>query len=135
MVKNRSWDRYKKIITDFLDWDAGRQSITWAKHVNQLLSHAEDSIPKYYNIQIEALSGELDDENLSILISKSYIEQIGYLTPEGYWDFNWEQDRFVINGITYKPSGDTQTAQAKDEALVFMIILKRDRDTKVEFVE
>ena len=47
MVKNRSWDRYKKIITDFLDWDAGRQSITWAKHVNQLLSHAEDSIPKY----------------------------------------------------------------------------------------
>ena len=46
MVKNRSWDRYKKIITDFLDWDAGRQSITWAKHVNQLLSHAEDSIPK-----------------------------------------------------------------------------------------
>ena len=97
MVKNRSWDRYKKIITDFLDWDAGRQSITWAKHVNQLLSHAEDSIPKYYNIQIEALcyynafrnwpinkatiSGGLDDENLSILISKSYLEQIGYLTP------------------------------------------------------
>lgn len=31
MVKNRSWDRYKKIITDFLDWDAGRQTITWAK--------------------------------------------------------------------------------------------------------
>ena len=151
MVKNRSWDRYKKIITDFLDWDAGRQTITWAKNVNQLLSHAEDSIPKYYNIQIEALcyynafrnwpinkatiTGELDDENLSILISKSYIEQIGYLTPEGYWDFNWEQDRFVINGIVYKPSGDTQTAQAKDEALVFMVILKRDREIeKVELL-
>ena len=88
-----------------------------------------------YLINKATISGELDDENLSILISKSYIEQIGYLTPEGYWDFNWEQDRFVINGITYKPSGDTQTAQAKDEALVFMIILKRDRDTKVEFVE
>jgi hypothetical protein len=88
-----------------------------------------------YNSNKATISGELDDENLSILISKSYIEQIGYLTPEGYWDFNWEQDRFVINGITYKPSGDTQTAQAKDEVLVFMIILKRDRDTKVEFVE
>ena len=59
----------------------------------------------------------------------------GQKIPEGYWDFNWEQDRFVINGIVYKPSGDTQTAQAKDEALVFMVILKRDRDTKVEFVE
>ena len=37
MVKNHSWNRYKKIITDFLDWDAGRQTITWAKHVNQYL--------------------------------------------------------------------------------------------------
>ena len=81
------------------------------------------------------VTGELDDENLSILVTKSYIEQLGHLTPEGYWDFNWSEDRFVINGITYKPSGDTQVAQAKDEALVFMVILKRDRDTKIQFVE
>lgn len=149
-VSNKVWDNYKKIITNFLDIDAGRQTITWAKAVDQLLSHGEDSTPKYYNIPIEALcyynsfrnwpinkatiSGELDDENLSILISKSYIEQIGYLTSEGYWDFNWSEDRFVINGIIYKPSGDTQVAQAKDEALVFLVILKRDRDIKIEFV-
>ena len=94
LVKNRSWDRYKKIINDFLDIDAGRQTITWAKNVNQLLSHGEDEIPKYYNIPIEALcyynafrnwpinkatvTGELDDENLSILVTKSYIEQLGF---------------------------------------------------------
>ena len=151
MVKNHSWNRYKKIITDFLDWDAGRQTITWAKHVNQYLNHAEDDSPRYYNIPIESLcnynafrnwsinkatdSGELDDENLSILISKNYIEQIGYLNQEGYWNFNWSEDRFVINGIVYKPSGDTQVSQAKDEALVFLVILKRDRDTKIKFVE
>lgn len=81
------------------------------------------------------VSGELDDENLSILISKNYIEQIGYLNQEGYWNFNWSEDRFVINGIVYKPSGDTQVSQAKDEALVFLVILKRDRDTKIKFVE
>lgn len=151
MVKNHSWNRYKKIITDFLDWDAGRQTITWAKQVNQYLNHAEDDSPRYYSIPIEALcyynafrnwpinkatvSGELDDENLSILISKNYIEQIGYLNQEGYWNFNWSEDRFVINGIVYKPSGDTQVSQAKDEALVFLVILKRDRDTKIKFVE
>lgn len=151
MVKNHSWNRYKKIITDFLDWDAGRQTIIWAKHVNQYLNHAEDDSPRYYNIPIEALcyyntfrnwpinkatvSGELDDENFSILISKNYIEQIGYLNQEGYWNFNWSEDRFVINGIVYKPSGDTQVSQAKDEALVFLVILKRDRDTKIKFVE
>lgn len=149
-VPNKSWDRYKKIITDFLDIDAGRQTIIWAKHVNQMLSHAEDTIPYYYNIPIEALcyynffrnwpinkstpSGELDDENLSILISSDFIRKIGYLNSEGYFDFNWEQDRFVINGIVYKPSGDTQVAQAKDQALVFQIILKRDRDIQINFI-
>lgn len=150
-VLNKSWDRYKHIIMSFVNWDAGRQTITWAKNVNQLLSHAEDDIPKYFNIQIEALisynafrnwpinkatvAGALDDENLSLLISKAYLESIGHLNKDGYWDLNWEQDRFIINGIVYQPSGDTQVAQAKDEALLFMIILKRDKDTVITFVE
>lgn len=149
-VLNKSWDRYKKIITSFLDVDAGRQSITWAKHINQMLSHGEDSTPQYIPIEIEALcyynafrnwpinkatiSGELDDENLSILISSEYLKEHGYLDEKGYWDFNWSEDRFEINGIVYKPSGDTQVAQAKDTALVFLIILKRDRDTKPTYV-
>ena len=37
--------------------------------------------------------------------------------------------RFIINGIPYRPSGDTNVSQAKDEAIVFLIILKRDRDS------
>lgn len=150
-VSNKVWDKYKRIITDFLDLDAGRQDITWAKSVNQFLDHSEDNIPKYYNISIEALcyynsfrnwpinratiSGELDDENLSILVSRSYIERLGYLNQNGYWDFNWVEDRFIINGITYRPDGDTQVAQAKDTALVFLVILKRDRDSIIKFVE
>lgn len=162
LVSNRSWDRYKKHIKAFLDNDAGRQTIIWAKHVNEMLSHAEDFVPQYHRIEIEVLcyynafrnwpinratvSGELDEENLSIMISRDYIENLrggifwknvktdtGVIT-DGYWDFNWSEDRFVINGITYKPSGDTQVAQAKDEALVFLIILKRDRDTELNFV-
>ena len=72
MVKNRSWDRYKKIITDFLDWDAGRQSITWAKHVNQLLSHAEDSIPKYYNIQISETGPSIRQQSQENWMMKTY---------------------------------------------------------------
>ena len=133
-----------------MDVDAGRQTIVWAKSVNQLLTHGEDYIPKYYRIDIEALcyynafrnwpinrptiAGELDAENLSILVTTDYIRELGFLNKEGYWDFNWSMDRFVINGIVYKPTGDTQVAQAKDKALVFMIILKRDHDTKLEFV-
>ena len=151
LVPNKSWDRYKRIISTFMDNDAGRQSIIWAKNVDQLLTHGEDYIPKYYRIEIEALcfynafrnwpinkatvSGELDEENLSILVTMEYIESIGYLNKDGYWDFDWSKDRFVINGQVYKPSGDTQVAQAKDQALVFMVILKRDRDTKLNYVQ
>lgn len=151
LVPNKSWDRYKRIISTFMDKDAGRQSIIWAKNVDQLLTHGEDCIPKYYRIEIEALcfynafrnwpinkatvSGELDEENLSILVTREYIESIGCLNKDGYWDFDWSKDRFVINGQVYKPSGDTQVSQAKDQALVFMVILKRDRDTKLNYVK
>lgn len=162
MVSNRAWDRYKRIVKNFLSQDAGRQSIIWAKHINQNLTHGEDVIPFYERIDIEALcfynafrnwpinspsiSGETDEENLSILISrdsivnldsgkywKSYSEDTGVDT-DGYWDFNWQEDRFVINGIVYRPSGDTQVAQAKDEALVFLVILKRDRNTQLKYI-
>lgn len=149
-VSNKSWDRYKLIIQNFLDDDAGRQTITWAKHVNQILTHGEDYTPHYYNLTIEALcyynafrnwpinkastTGQLDDENLSIMVSHRYLLDNHYLNDEGYWDFNWVEDRFIINGITYMPCGDTQVSQAKDQALVSLLILKRDRDTKITFI-
>ena len=144
-ISNRAWETYKKIIKNFLDIDSGRQPIHWLKHINQLNPYGEDIGDKYFDIKLEGLcfynafrnwpinkvtsSGELDEENLTIYISKSQIEAKGYLTEDGYWQFNWSEDRFIINGICYKPSGDTQVAQAKDEALVFLVILRRDRDS------
>lgn len=147
-VSNEAWAKYKQIISDFMDHDAARQDIVWAKHVDVLSEFGEDSNNTYIKNDIEALcyynafrnwpintetvAGELDEENLSILISKKWLGDRGYLNENGYFDFNWVQDRFIINGIVYKPSGDTQVAQAKDEALVFMIILKRDRDSRFD---
>ena len=145
-VRNADWDRYKHIVQKFLEDDSGRQTIGWCRNINQMLYMGEDKSPKYNLILIEALcyynafrnwpinkatvSGELDDENLVILIPKSAISE--FLNPHGYFIFNWSEDRFVINGIVYKPSGDTEVAQAKDESLVFQIILKRDRDTNLK---
>lgn len=145
-LSNKAWNKYKKIIKDFIDKDAGRQVVTWMRHIDQIGAFGEDVGDQYLPIQLEALcyynvfrnwpinkptiSGELDEENLTIYVTKRQIETLGYINSEGYWQLNWSEDRFVINGITYKPSGDTQVAQAKDEALCFIVILKRDRDTK-----
>ena len=142
-VKDKDWKRYKHIVQKFLEDDSGRQKITWCRHIDQMLPMGEDKSPKYTLVTIEALcyynafrnwpinkatvSGELDDENLVILIPKSAIKD--YLNQDGYFQFNWSEDRFIINGIPYKPDGDTDVAQAKDEPIVFQIILKRDRDT------
>lgn len=142
-VRNADWDRYKHVVQKFLEDDSGRQTIGWCRNIDQMLYMGEDKSPKYTLVLIEALcyynafrnwpinkatvSGELDDENLVILIPKSSI--LDYLGPNGYLKFNWSEDRFLINGIPYKPDGDTDVAQAKDEAIVFQIILKRDRDT------
>ena len=144
-ISNGQWKRYNKIISDFIDVDAGRQTIIWAKHINSMLQYAEDFSPQYYKIEIEALvyynafrnwpinkstvTGELDEESLSIYITKKYLEDHGYLNKQGYWDFNWTEDRFIIHGISYRPSGDTAISQHKDDVLIIMLILKRDRDS------
>lgn len=144
-VRNKDWDRYKHIVQKFLEDDSGRQTIGWCRNINQMLYMGEDKSPVYEMITIEALcyynafrnwpinkatvSGELDDENLVILIPKSSIKP--YLNKNGYFQFNWSEDRFIINGIPYKPDGDTEVAQAKDEPIVFQIILRRDRDSKL----
>ena len=144
-ISNKAWSKYKKIVQNFLDQDSGRQKIVWAKHINQILSYGEDSIPQYSYITIEALcyynafrnwpinkssvSGEQDEENLSIMISRQYLDDKGYLDSNGYFDFNWAEDRFIINGIPYRPTGDTNVGGGGDGAIVFLIILKRDRDS------
>lgn len=147
-IKNKHWNRYKKIITDFLNTDAGRQPIVWARYINNFLPMGEDLGAKYQRVDIEGLvyynafrnwpinksttSGELDEENLSVYVSKDAVKTLGYLTDEGYWKFDWANDRFIIDGIVYRPTGDTGVAQAKDEALLFLLILKRDRDSQID---
>ena len=147
-VSNKVWSKYKRTVQNFLDQDSGRQKIIWASHIDQILSYGEDNLPQYVFNVIEALcyynafrnwpinkssvSGEQDEENLSIMISKQYLADRGYLDSNGYFDFNWAEDRFIINGIPYRPTGDTNVSQAKDEAIVFLIILKRDRDSFFE---
>lgn len=141
-VKLSTWDRYKRIVNNFVEEDAGKQSVLWLKRFDQMLSFGEDSGDGYDVRDLEVLvqynyirtwpslkdtvTGELDGINIVIYITGRYLSERGYLTPEGYWDFDWVQDRFIINGKVYSPAGDTQVAQARDEALLFFVVLKRE---------
>lgn len=146
-VPDKVWDTYKRIVNDFIDNDAGKQQILWKRYIDQPLPFGEDSGKKYMDVSLEVLvgynsfrtwpinqstiSGELDNQNVAIWVSARLLKENGYLNNQGYWEFNRSLDRFVINGIVYKSAGDTQVSQAKNEALLFMVVLKREEDNEL----
>lgn len=141
-VSDKDWDQYKQIINDFIDIDSGKQPFLYLQKIEQPLSYGEDSGVIYTPIQLDGLfqynyiktwptnkqsiSGELDYSNTVLYISGRLLSENGFINDYGYWDFNWAEDRFILNGKVYKPGGDSQVAQAKDEALLFFIILQRE---------
>lgn len=147
-IPDKVWDRFDRIINSFVDNDVGKQKIVWANKISGINSYGEDSGAKYVYRELEVLcnynafrnwpmnkdtlSGELDQENLCIIITKNYLEKLGYINKNGYFDFNWSEDRFILHGIVYKPSGDTEISQSRGSNLLFQVILKRDLDSNLD---
>lgn len=141
-IPDSAWQKFSTILTDFLD-ESGKKVITWKRAINQPMAFGEDSDEAFYpDILLEVLvggnyarqwpinkgtiSGELDNQNCTLWVSSNKLLELGYLNADGYWDFDRTLDRFIIDGITYKTSGDTTLAQAKDKTLLFMVVLKRE---------
>jgi len=77
-------------------------------------------------ISVETQSGEQDSQNLAIYLHKPYLDNLGYVTSAGYFDFNPHRDYFIIEGKKYLSKGDTTSAHANTETLLFQINLLRD---------
>ena len=63
-----------------------------------------------------------------MLVSQKQLVEKGFINNKGYWAFDAALDRFTINGELYISKGDTQVAQAKDEPIVFQVLLRRQED-------
>lgn len=140
-IPNKAWKRYENIINSFINKDAGRQSFLWLRKVNQLLQYGEDSGVVYqpyameglfhYNYiltwptQNQTVSGDLNNSNQVLYISAELLGR-NNLLKNGYWDFNWADDKFVVNGQVFSVGQDTQVAQSKDKALLFFVVLRRE---------
>ena len=42
-ISTTGWERYKKIVRDFIDMDSGRQPFLWLRKIEQPLPYGEDS--------------------------------------------------------------------------------------------
>lgn len=151
-VKDKSWARYKKIVNNFINNDAGKQSFLWLHKIDQMPAFGEDRPVAYVPALLEGLfhynyiktwannrqrdtdSGELNQGDQVLYISADLLRKGGYIDENNYWDFNWAEDRFIINGQVYQPGGDTQVAQAKEEALLYFIVMQRMNPEEVQHI-
>lgn len=141
-MSDAAWDKYKTIVSDFIDVDAGREPIIWKRFNNQPTEFGEDTNRSFLDVTLEVLvsynyfrtwplnkgtvSGEIDNESTTIWVSARLLRELNYLDANNYWIMDGANDRFIIRGKVYKASGDTELAQAKNEPLLYMVILKRE---------
>lgn len=147
-IPPKAWNRYKNIVNNFIDKDSGRQPVLWLRKINQMLAYGEDNDPIYQPVAFEGLmhynyiltwptrydseSGAIDKGNNVLYVSANLLRNNGYLNSFGYWDYNWAEDKFVVNGKVYKIGTDTQVAQANDQALLFFVVLYRCEEQEQE---
>lgn len=130
-----------------MDNDASGKSITLLSHLDQPQLFGEDDKNIFTTSTLEVLvgynvyrtwpintvtnSGEMDNETCYILMSKTYLISKGLINDAGSINLDLTRDRFIIDGVPYKSSGDTPSSQAHNIDLLYMIILKRLKTEKI----
>lgn len=142
-INPAEWQMYMDTIYEA--WDTfGTEPVIWRRMVNNLDYHGEDTPGSTGALDINIIgliqynyfrtwpltaftpSGEVDQENSVLILSRKYLSDNGWLTADGNFDFRPGEDRFVIRDLIYKPAGDTQVSGAFQHPLLVFIILKRE---------
>lgn len=141
-LSDADWARYRDIINSVHE-DFNQDNLLWRRlNPTQVNLFNEEAPETYTDINLKALvgynyfrtwpitrhseSGEQDNQNMVVYLNRNYLSTLGYLTPEGYFDYRPDKDTFIHRGIQYKCEGDTFLAQAKDTPLLIQLILRRE---------
>lgn len=134
-----------------VDWDAMAAEIqgsgffgkpvVWRRCVQYTNRYQEDGVTTQeitihtlsnYNymrswpITVPVESGEIDRQSIQLLFLRKEFQDLSLLTPEGYLLMDPARDRFVMEGLIYKPVGDTFVSQAGSNDILISIIVKRE---------
>lgn len=140
-MKPKDWNMHINAINEWHN-DAFQQEITWLKMVTHRDHHGEDSNHRPISINLKCLilynyfrswpldqatnTGEIDKQSCVALFNIEWLKQNGYANQQGQLAMNPGDDKFIINGVTYVPSADSQVSQAYGNPLMFFIVLKRE---------
>lgn len=141
MIPAGAWSKYKSVMKKA--HDAFNQDVLiWVRHRPIVTLFNEQEEPSGDRVELKVLvgynffrtwpitkhsqSGELDNQNMIVMINREYLGDLGYVTANGYFNFKPDKDYFIHRGIKYKAEGDTLLSQAHNDPLHFQLILRRE---------
>jgi len=140
-ITQEQWSKFNQIQRQYYEDIAGI-SVIWRTVIKNVDRWAEGESEETVDIPVKAIvsfndfrtwptnrpteSGTLDKENLYLLLNKLYLGENSWLNNNGYFNFDPVMDRFIVDGILYKPDGDTQVSQIYDTVGYIMVILSRE---------
>ena len=140
LLNTAAWENYKKVI-NLSHNDFFQETIVWKKLIKRLNRYEDNNNITYDTINLKCLlafnvfrswpttieteAGALDSENMVMYLNLNYLMGAGYLSPDNNFKFDPALDYFIYAGQKYRSAGEMPAAQAKDEPLLVMIILKR----------
>lgn len=140
-INQVQWAKYRQLMLDAHESFNGN-NLTWKRKTAGISRFGEDPVYTFSDINLKVLvqgnyfrnwpitqtteSGEIDKENVLVLINKDYLSGLGYLTSNGYFNFNPGEDRFILEGLKYKAFGDSTVSFDYNSSIHIAIILKRE---------
>ena len=141
LMKQTDWDKYIQTMNDWQE-DAFQQKLVWKRFITYQNKHGEDNKPLFEDVELKGLlhynyfrawsvtqsttTGEIDKESCLLYFNKKYLKEQGYIKNDNTFDFDPAMDRFILDGITYKSTGESQAGQAHDSTLFYFLVLKRE---------
>lgn len=141
MIPGSIWTKYKRLMYK-AHQSFNQDTLIWVKHTPRVTLFQEQEELSGDRVELKGLigfnffrtwpitkhssAGELDNQNMLVIFNREYLSELGYLTPQGYFNFKPDKDYFIHRGIKYKGEGDTFLSQAHDEPLHIQIILRRE---------
>lgn len=143
MVTPAQWAAYKNTVNGAAA-SFNQETITWHRLTKHIQRYGEDdpantvrtdidldcliqfNIFRTWPMSDETPSGLLDQESITVMLNREYLNGLGYLNSDGFFAMDMGNDLFTHMGVLYKPAGETPVSQAGDEPLHFYIILKRE---------
>lgn len=138
------WQAYEDVINEWQE-DAFQQDIIFRQEVVTQDRYGEDYNKRKKDKTIKCLIlynyfrswpmsnmnhiGELDKESCLVYFNIADLRKQGLLNAHDQLQFSPAYDRFIINGVMYKSTGDSQAAQAHSKPLLIFLILKREETT------